>query len=67
MLCKEANYQYAVIEASNAFTSKAAQWNNFVNVYEQNVTDWMWNGKKVFANIKPPHGVWTFWMKNLSA
>jgi len=64
-LCKKAGYKYATIEATSAYTSKAAQRNDFTAVHEEEVKDCLWKGEPVYTNVKPPHGTWTFWVKDL--
>jgi ribosomal protein S18 acetylase RimI-like enzyme len=64
-LVRKAGYKYGTIEATSAFTSKAAVWNNFTKVYEQEAKDFIWKGEPLYTNAKAPHGTWTFWVKNL--
>jgi len=64
-LVKKAGFKYATIEATSHFTSCAAKRNNFEEVYVQKAADWKWRGKPLYTNAKPPHGTWTFWVKNL--
>jgi len=64
-LVKAAGYKYATIEATSAFTSKSAAWNGFTAVHEVQAKDWEWKGAPLYTNAEPPHGTWTFWVKNL--
>ena len=65
-LVKAAGFKYGTIEATSAFTSKSAAFNHFEKVYEIQAKDWTgWNGKPLYTNAKAPHGVWTFWVKDL--
>jgi len=67
-LCKKAGYKYATIDATNPFTSKAAEWNNFTSVHVEKVADWPWKWKGELLdinNMEAPHGICTFWVKNL--
>ena len=66
-LTKQAGFKYATIEATNAFTSKAAKKNSFTAIHEEKAADWLWNGEPLYTNAKPPHGTWTFWVKDLQA
>jgi len=64
-LTKAAGFKYATIEATSAWTSKAAEWNKFESVYSETAAEWLWKGAPLYTNAPPPHGVWTFWAKNL--
>ena len=64
-LAKKAGFKYATIEATNAFTSKAALHNKFKAVHDEEAARWHWNGEPLYTNAKEPHGTWTFWVKNL--
>jgi len=64
-LLKTSGFKYGTIEATNAFTSKAATWNNFTAVYSMDCKDFLWNGSPIYTNVKPPHGTWTFWVKEI--
>ncbi len=64
-LVKKAGFKYAVIDATNAFTSKAAEFNNFSPIYKVLAKDVMWNGKPYYIHIKEPHGEWIYYVKNL--
>lgn len=64
-LVKKAGFKYATIEATSAYTSKAAKFNDFREVYQINACDWLWKGKPHYLYSKEPHGVWTFWVKDL--
>ena len=65
-LVKAAGFKYGTIEATSAFTSKSAAFNHFEKVYEIQAKDWSgWKGKPLYVNAKAPHGVWTFWVKDL--
>jgi len=64
-LCRKAGYKYATIEALNAWTSKSAQWNNFTAVHVEEARNWLWKGEALYSSVEPPHGSWTFWVKDL--
>ena len=64
-LIKEAGFKYATIEATSAFTSKAATFNEFQNIFEIEAKDWLWEGSPLYTNANSPHGTWTFWAKEL--
>ena len=64
-LVKGAGYKYGTIEATSAFTSKAAEWNGFEKVFEMKASDWLWKEEPLYTNAKSPHGTWTFWVKEL--
>lgn len=64
-LVKKAGFKFGTIEATNAFTSKAALWNNFTSVHTEEAKEWLWRGEPLYTNAKAPHGTWTFWVKNL--
>ena len=64
-LLKTSGFKYGTIEATNAFTSKAATWNNFNPVYSMEAKDFLWKGEPIYTNVKPPHGTWTFWVKEI--
>ena len=64
-LCKQKGFKYVTIEATSYFTSKAAQYNNFEEVYSIHAKDWLWENKPIYINAKESHGKWTFWVKNL--
>ena len=64
-LCKKAGFKYATIEATSFFTSKAATFNAFNEVYSIEAKDWPWKGEPLYTNAKQPHGKWTFWVKDL--
>jgi len=64
-LLKTSGFKYGTIEATNAFTSKAATWNNFSPVYSMEAKDFLWKGEPIYTNVKPPHGTWTFWVKEI--
>ena len=63
-LIKKSGFKYATIEASSAFTAKAAIWNNFTLLHSIESNDYLWKGQRVF-NVQPPHGTWKFWVKNV--
>ena len=65
ILLKKSSFKYGTIEAMNAFTSKAATWNKFTAVYSMECKDFLWNGSPIYTNVKPPHGTWTFWVKEI--
>ena len=64
-MCADAGFKYANIEATNAFTSKAALSNKFTSVFSKKAADWLWKGSPVYSGANPPHGTWTFWVKEL--
>ena len=64
-LVKKSGFKYATIEATSFFTSKAAAFNNFEAVYHEETKNWKWKGQPLYINPKPPHGTWTFWVKDL--
>lgn len=64
-LIKKAGFRYATIEATSFFTSKVAQRFGFSALCRMNSKEINWNGQKPFAKMKPPHGEWTYWIKNL--
>ena len=64
-LLKTSSFKYGTIEATNAFTSKAAKWNNFKSVYSMEAKNYLWNGAPIYTNVKAPHGTWTFWVKEI--
>ena len=65
-LVRAAGFKYGTIEATSAFTSKSAIFNNFKRVYEIEAKDWCgWKGEPLYTNAKSPHGVWTFWVKDI--
>ena len=66
ILAQSAGFKYATIEATNAFTSKAAILNNFQKIVQIEAKDWLWNGAPLYTNAPAPHGNWTFWIKDLS-
>jgi GNAT superfamily N-acetyltransferase len=66
-LIKKAGFKYGTIEATSAFTSKAAQFNGFQAVVSIEAKDWLWQGKPLYVHAPPPpHGTWTFWVKDLN-
>ena len=65
-LCAKAGFKYATIEATSAFTSKAAVFNNFTSVHVEEAAQWKWKGKPLYTNAEKPHGIWTFWVKDLT-
>ena len=64
-LLKKSSFKYGTIEATNAFTSKAASWNKFRAVYSMECKDFLWKGSQIYTNVKPHHGTWTFWVKEI--
>ena len=64
-LIKKAGFKYATIEATNVYTSKAAKFNNFQEIFKIESKDWLWKEKPLYVNVKDPHGTWTFWIKEL--
>merc|ERR1712001_410579 len=64
-LLKKSSFKFGTIEATNAFTSKAATWNKFTAVYSMEAKDFLWRGEPIYINVKPPHGTWTFWVKEI--
>jgi len=63
-LVKSAGFKIATIEATSAFTSAAALFNSFTAVVDIKSQDFMWQGKSLYT-APPPHGTWTFWIKEL--
>ena len=66
MIIRKAGFQYGTIEATSAFTSKAAEFNKFTPVYRIQAKDWLWKGQPHYTNAKQPHGEWVFWVKDLN-
>ena len=64
-LIKKAGFKYAAIDAVNAFTSKAAEFNKFTEVHTIQASKWLWQGEPIFSKVKAPHGILTFWVKDL--
>jgi len=64
-LVKKSGFKYATIEATSFFTSKAAAFNDFEAVYQEETKNWTWKGQPLYINAKPPHGTWIFWVKDL--
>jgi GNAT superfamily N-acetyltransferase len=64
-LVRKAGFKYGTIEATSAFTSKAAIFNGFKEVFVKEAKDWKWRGEPLYTNAKEPHGTWTFWVKEL--
>lgn len=64
-LIKRAGYKYGTVEATSAFTSKAATVNGFTPVVSVDAKDWLWQGKPFYTYANDPHGKWTFWVKQL--
>ncbi|XP_065658207.1 uncharacterized protein LOC105850130 isoform X2 [Hydra vulgaris] len=65
-LVKRAGFKYASIQATNAFTSKAAAWNKFEKIYSIHTKDWLWKGEPIFEHTKEPHVEWSVWVKLLN-
>lgn len=65
LLKKSGSFKYATIEATNAFTSKAAACNNFTAVHSVEAKDFLWKGEPIYTNVEPPHGTWIFWVKDI--
>ena len=65
LVLRTSGFRYATIEATNAFTSRAAEWNGFTAVCRMKAKDFLWKGEPLFTNVEPPHGTWTFWAKDL--
>lgn len=65
-LVKKAGFQFATIEATSFFTSQAAIFNDFTPVVSVEAKEWKWKGKPFYTIAHPPHGTWTFWVKDLS-
>jgi len=66
-LVTKAGYKYATIDATSAFTSKAAASHKFEAKYKIDAKDWKWKGEPLYTNAEAPHGTWTFWVKDLTA
>ena len=64
-LLKTSGFKYATIEATNAFTSKAATWNKFTPLHAMEARHFLWKGQPIYTNVKAPHGTWTFWVKDI--
>ncbi|UJR17159.1 hypothetical protein I4U23_004055 [Adineta vaga] len=64
-LVKRAGFKFATIEATSSFTSKAALFNNFKPLVHVKAKDWLWKEKPLYVNAPLPHGIWTFWIKDL--
>jgi len=61
-------FKYGMIEATSAFTSHAARWNGFTEVYSMKTDEFLWKGKPIYSSLEGSvggHGTWTFWMKEL--
>ena len=65
-LIKKAGFKYGTIEATSAFTSKAALFNGFTPLASIEAKDWLWKGQPLYIYTEPPHGTWTFWIKDLN-
>merc|ERR1712184_228578 len=52
-LLKKSSFKFGTIEATNAFTSKAATWNKFTAVYSMEAKDFLWRGEPIYTNVKP--------------
>jgi len=64
-LVKKAGYKYAVIEAMNRWTSKAAIFNNFDSILEIDTTNWSWKGCTLCNKADSVLNKATFWIKEL--
>merc|ERR1712215_657302 len=64
-LVRKTGITYATIEAVSAFTSKAAEKNKFTALHREQAEDWTWEGENYYRNTKQPHGLITFWIKNM--
>lgn len=64
-LVKKAGFKFATVEATSAFTSKAAQFNHFTPLVQIEAKNWLWKGEPLYVNAPAPHGIWTFWIKDL--
>jgi ribosomal protein S18 acetylase RimI-like enzyme len=64
-LIKNAGYNYATIEATSYFTSKAAKSNDFIVLHKFNVKDWRWRDLQIFLNVEKSHEEFIFWIKNI--
>ena len=64
-LCKRNGFKFATIEATSYFTSKAAQFHGFKEVFSINVEDRLWIDQALKSTAEEPHGKWKFWVKNL--
>ena len=64
-LVKKAGFQFATIEATSAFTSKAAAINHFTPLVHVEAKTWLWKDQPLYINAPAPHGTWTFWIKEL--
>lgn len=63
---QNAAFQFATIEATSYFTSKAAAFNGFQSIVNIEAKDWLWKDKPLYINAPQPHGTWTFWIKKLN-
>lgn len=61
----EAGFDYAVIEATGAFSQAAMDRAGCQAVYSLPYTEFLWRGEAVFQNVPPPHSKWVIYEKKL--
>jgi len=69
-LLETSGFKYGTIEATSAFTSHAARWNGFKEVYSMKTNEFLWKGKPLYSSLEGSeggHGTWTFWVKEIGA
>jgi len=64
-LIKNAGFKHSTIEATSYFTSKVAEYHGFKALCSKNVKEILWKGERIFEHIKPPHGEWIYWIRNM--